>query len=129
MSQSHTCDLTAIELVISETGGARRAWNLAHDLSPDLHAGNPHPDSHGNPGTWHFYRGEMAHLEKGGEPIVSVPEGSLLAAWLDETDQEKREKLAHRVQALATAARKEGQTPDARLQRQLRHLRLLDCPS
>ena len=120
--RSHTCDLTAIELVISETGGARRAWNLAHDLSPDLHAGNPHPDSHGNPGTWHFYRGEMAHLEKGGEPIVSVPEGSLLAAWLDETDQAKREKLAHRVQALATAARKEGQTPDARLQQQLRHL-------
>lgn len=119
----HTCDLTAIKLVIGEADGAKRVWDLAKEVSPNLHAGNPHADSHGNPNTWHFYQGEMAKADHGGSPIVTVPPKSILAAWLAEQDAGKRSVLAQRVQALATGAtRKDGNSPDALLQRQLRSL-------
>ncbi|MFP6874623.1 MAG: DUF1592 domain-containing protein [Verrucomicrobiales bacterium] len=121
----HACDLTAITLVISEAGGAKQVWDLARDVSPNLQAGNPHADSHGNQDTWHFYQGEMAKIHKGGSPIVTVPPNSILAEWLAEQDAGKRSELARRVQALATgAARKDVNSPDALLQRQLRTLPL-----
>ena len=119
----HSCDLTAITLLISETGGEKNTWDLAGDVSPDLHAGNPHADSHGNQGTWHFYQGEMAKINKGGSPIVTVPPGSILAGWLAEKDAGKRSELARQVQALATGTKREDvNSPDALLQRQLRTL-------
>jgi len=120
---SHICDLTSIEFVIGETSGAKRVWDLARDVSPNLHAGNPHADSHGNQNTWHFYQGEMAKADKGASPIVTVPPRSILAAWLAEEDAAKQSELARRVQALATGAtRNDANSPDALLQRQLRSL-------
>lgn len=127
----HSCDLTAITLIVSETEGAKRVWNLAREVSPDLHAGNPHPDSHGHPNTWHFYQGEMAKASKGGSPIVAVPPRSILAKWLAEPDAEKRRELAQQVQTLATGALwKDANSPDALLQRQLRALSVpIDLPA
>jgi RNAse (barnase) inhibitor barstar len=122
---NHICDLTAISLVISETSGEKRVWDLAKDVSADIQAGNPHADRHGNKETWHFYQGEMAKVHQGGSPIVAVPPDSVLATWLAEKDPDKRSELARRVQALAT-----GPTPsqsgsaDALLHRQLRTLSL-----
>jgi len=130
-NREHTCDLTSITLVISEASGAKRVWDLAKDVSPNLHAGNPHEDSHGNQTTWHFYQGEMAKVHQGGAPIVTVPPGSVLAQWLAEQDTEKRKELARRVQALATGATPDdANSPDALLQRQLRTLSVpVDLPS
>ena len=129
--REHTCDLTAITFVISEAGGAKRVWDLAKDVSPNLQAGNPHEDSHGNQNTWHFYQGEMAKVHQGGAPIVTVPAGSVLAQWLAEQDAGKRKELARRVQTLATGAtRKDASSPDALLQRQLRTLSVpVDLPT
>ena len=119
----HSCDLTSITLVISEAGGAKQVWDLVGDVSPDLQAGNPHADSHGNQGTWHFYQGEMEKINKGGSPIVAVPPGSILAEWLAEEDAGKRSELARQVQVLATGTKREDvNSPDAMLQRQLRTL-------
>jgi hypothetical protein len=126
----HTCDLTSITLVISKADGAKRVWDLAKDVSPNLQAGNPHADSHGNQNTWHFYQGEMAKANKGGSPIVAVPPKSVLAEWLAEQDVKKRNELARRVQTLATGAtRKDAISPDGLLQRQLRTLSVpIDLP-
>jgi hypothetical protein len=52
---NHFCDTTAIELAIAEVGGDKRAWDLTRDVVDTIHAGNPHDDSLGNPGVWHFY--------------------------------------------------------------------------
>ena len=127
---NHVCDLTAVELVIRETGGRKRVWNLAKDVSPNLHQDNPHKDSHGNQKTWHFYQGEMAKVEKGVTPIVSVPAGSLLADWIAEKDVRKRRELARQVQDLATGTTpKDANSPDALLHRQLRRLTVpVDLP-
>jgi hypothetical protein len=119
----HTCDLTSIRLVVSETSGEKRVWDLAKDVSADIHAGNPHADRHGNKSTWHFYKGEMAKVHQGGSPIVAVPSGSVLANWVAEKDAAKRSGLARRVQALATRPTpKDGNSPDALLRQQLRTL-------
>jgi len=115
---NHSCDLTAIQLVVSEAGGAKRAWDLAKDVSEDILAANPHPDRHGNLSTWHFYKGEMAKIHQGGSPIVAVPPGSLLAQWLAEKNASDRAALARRVQALATGpALGDADSPDAFLRR------------
>ena len=44
----HSCDLTEVDLTISELEGEHRRWNLAHDVSGDILAGNPHADSLGS---------------------------------------------------------------------------------
>jgi hypothetical protein len=52
---NHSCDLTAVDLTLTSTGADARKWDLAADVSPDVLAGNPHADSFGNQGVWHFY--------------------------------------------------------------------------
>jgi hypothetical protein len=127
----HTCDLTSITLIITEVDGAQRVWNLARDVSSDLHDGNPHADSHGNEGTWHFYQGEMVKVDKGSAPIVTVPTGSILAEWLTEDGEVRRSELARQVQELATGKiREDANLPDTILQRQLRTLTVpIDLPA
>jgi hypothetical protein len=50
----HSCDTTFIEFVITEVTGEKRVWDLAKDVLADIQAGNPHADSLGNAGVWHF---------------------------------------------------------------------------
>ena len=71
-------DQTQIDLVITENEGKSRTWDLARDVSADIHAGNPHPDSQGNAKTWSFYTGEVAPEKTIENPI---PGGSILALW------------------------------------------------
>lgn len=52
---NHVCDTTLIDFVIREIGGRGRVWNLANDVLDSLHADNPHADSLGNAGVWHFH--------------------------------------------------------------------------
>ena len=61
----HEYDSTAVELVITESGGKGRTWDLAGDVAGDVLAGNPLADSHGNAGVWAF---------------VTLPAASLAAA-------------------------------------------------
>jgi hypothetical protein len=113
---NHACDLTAVDLTLA--GGGLR-WDLAREVSPDILAGNPHADSHGNPGVWHFY----SEPDKAGTESL-IPAGSLLARWQKAATAEARERLARELQELLTSgqpAPKDG--PDAVLYRQLASLR------
>ena len=101
---SHACDLTDINLVVTELNGEKRTWDLVQDVSGDIHSGNPHADRHGNEKTWHFYKGEMKSVNQENDVFVSVPAGSLLARWQDERDVVKRAALARQVQALAAGS-------------------------
>ncbi len=88
----HACDATAVDLVIKSEG---TEWNLASEVSPDILAGNPHADSHGNKEVWHFF-GESP--EKTSQ--TAIPKDSLVALWLESRDSAPRDEIAHRIQKL-----------------------------
>jgi len=50
----HRCDTTIVDWTISEAGGQRRVWNLAHDVAESPTSSNPHGDSLGNSNVWRF---------------------------------------------------------------------------
>jgi hypothetical protein len=99
---NHSCDLTEINLTITELSDKKRTWDLAKDVSSTIQSANPHPDRHGNAKTWHFYQGPMTEVNQKAGEFVSVPAGSFLARWQDEKDAGKRSDLAAQVQKLAT---------------------------
>ena len=122
---NHSCDLTSVQLVVTETNGTKHVWDLVKEVSPNIQDGNPHEDSYGNSKVWHFFRGEMAKVDRVGTSIVTVPKGSVLEAFLSEKDPEKRKALALQVQALATGELlKDSDSPDFLLQRQLHSFRI-----
>jgi hypothetical protein len=108
---NHACDLTAVDLTFTVDG---KTWDLAADVSPDVHAGNPHADRFGNAGVWHFLA----------EPVTAgggtaVPPGSRLAAWLAAKPAD-RGRLVADVQNLLAGPRPSGRgSPDAVLHRRL----------
>ena len=114
---NHSCDLTAVDLNLSD---GTHQWNLAKDVSPNILEGNPHADSLGHAGVWHFY----SEPDKAGGAESVLPVGSLLAKWQSSTSAEEKQKLAGEVQELllggATGLAKEA--PDAVLYRQLTSL-------
>ena len=116
----HSCDLTQVDLTIIELEGNRR-WGLAHDVSGNLLAGNPHADSVGNPGVWSFF-----HEARKGETspaLASIPVGSILDRWRDEPDPGTRAKLADQVERLLRPVMGDGGVdPDGVLRRQLTSL-------
>jgi hypothetical protein len=115
---NHACDLTAVDLWIT-AGGQGQRWDLAGDIAPDVLAGNPHADGHGNPGVWHFY----TELDRGGDDEVILPAGSLLAKWQSAVGAEERQRLADQVQdLLASGPPTAKDAPDALLYRQLASL-------
>lgn len=94
----YVCDLTEIELAITESNGEQRLWSLTKDCADSIAAGNPHQDSYGNLGIWHFYTG----LLDGRPTAETIPHGSLMAAWLNEADAAKAFEIAQRIQTLLT---------------------------
>lgn len=120
---NYVCDLTEMNLTISEVAGEKRVWDMAKDVSGDILAANPHADSHGNTKTWHFYKGELKSIDREGGSLVNVPAGSLLAKWQAESDPAKRESLANQIQALAIGDQQAAnESPDAVLYEQLNNL-------
>ena len=117
---NHSCDLTAIDLKLSTIGGEAKTWDLAEDVSSDIHAGNPHADRLGNAGVWHFY----TEPEKGAtETSAVIPAQSRLATWQAAKNADEKRKLADDVQKLLTSAPPEPKdSPDAALYRQLTSL-------
>ena len=92
----YVCDLTEIELAVRESGGEQRLWSLTKDCADSITAGNPHQDSYGNPGIWHFYTGLLD-----GQPTAeTIPHGSLMAVWLNERDELKAAEIGQQIQTL-----------------------------
>ncbi|MDR3622771.1 MAG: DUF1587 domain-containing protein, partial [Paludisphaera borealis] len=117
---NHSCDLTAVDLTIKEPGNEKGVWDLARDVSGDIHAGNPHADGFGRAGVWHLYK----EAEQGDDGGQGVPAGSLLARWIASRDPAEKQTLADQIQRLVAGgppdAKDEG--PDAVLQRRLTSL-------
>ena len=110
--RDHTCDLTRFNLVITELTGKKRTWNIEKDIADTINDGNPHADQHGNADTWHFYQEPVTGPSKSGV----VPEGSLLAQWLEVTKPTDRRALADRIAELVAGPRpKQKDAPDTRL--------------
>jgi len=93
---NHSHDSTLVSLLIAD--GTRR-WDLAKDVVPDILAGNPHADSHGNAAVWHFV-GRPIQQAVGGSQPERIPAGSLLASWQAAASQAERTELAARIAAL-----------------------------
>ncbi len=111
---NHSCDLTAVDLNLSD---GTRQWSLAKDISPNILAGNPHADSLGNPGVWHFY----SEPDNGGGAESVLPAGSLLAKWQSSASAEEKRRISGEVQKLLVngVAGLAKDAPDAVLYREL----------
>lgn len=117
----YACDLTQVDLTITELEGQHRRWNLAHDVSADILASNPHDDSLGHHAVWYFYDENLA--AENPAALVSIPTGSLLDRWRDATHSEQRTHLALELQRLLTGGTSPGTSkPDLLLYHQLNSL-------
>jgi len=76
---NHSCDLTRVDLTLTHTTDSSLRWDLASDVSPDIHAGNPHADRRGQSNIWHFYTEPVGPA---GDLAAPIPPGSVLARWL-----------------------------------------------
>jgi hypothetical protein len=114
---NHACDLTDLELTLTESGAGGRRWNLAQDVSGNVQTANPHADRFGNEGVWHFYT-EPDDGQAATAPVV--PAGSLLAQWHSAPSAAEKQRLAHRVQQFLTSGPPAAKdSPDAALYRQI----------
>jgi hypothetical protein len=68
---SYVADTTFIEFAIVETSGAKRVWDLARDVVDSIQAGNPHADSLGNAGVWHFLAPKAAAATAGEDALAT----------------------------------------------------------
>lgn len=112
---NHACDMTEVWLTVAEETKPRREWDLAKDVSPNVHAGNPHPDKMGNAAVWSFTRGPSK--KTAATTPALVPAGSILARWrtvaADPAQQAEAHKLAQQVEALLIGPRPANEkTPD-----------------
>jgi hypothetical protein len=113
---NHSCDLTAVDLALTNLVDGGREWDLAKDVSANVTAANPHSDRFGNDGVWHFY----TEPDKGAPLGPVIPAGSLLASWQATDNPEDRARLAAGVEGLLTGAEPEKRdSPDAAFRRQL----------
>jgi Protein of unknown function (DUF1592)/Protein of unknown function (DUF1588)/Protein of unknown function (DUF1587)/Protein of unknown function (DUF1585)/Protein of unknown function (DUF1595)/Planctomycete cytochrome C len=114
---NHSCDLTAVDLTLA---GGGRVWDLARDVSPDVLAGNPHADGHGNAGVWYFY----TEPDSGASGERVVPAGSLLARWQSASTADERQRLARELETLLRSGPPSAKdSPDGLLYRLLSSLR------
>ncbi|MEC7357145.1 MAG: DUF1592 domain-containing protein [Verrucomicrobiota bacterium] len=127
---NHACDLTDINMKVSEISGPKRKWNLANEVSSRIHEGNPIRDDHGNNSVWHFYKGPLAEADGGSGNSARVPPGSLLEQWINEEDLEKKSMLSLKIQDLAMDKIKpESGSPDALLISDINKIFVPDDPA
>ena len=114
---NHSCDLTRVDLQLTDTRNPANAWSLSGDVSPSILAGNPHADRLGHPAVWHFFSEPEA---RGGALETTIPEGSLLARWRASDSAEERRRWAADLQALFVSEPSglSQDAPDALLRRQ-----------
>ncbi len=110
---NHSCDLTDVELVIQNQESKELKWNLSSDVTANIQSANPHEDSLGNAGIWHFYTEPVI---QGSESVSAIPTGSLLDAWQATSDPKERNRLAQAVHQLLTKGpSKETTAPNIQL--------------
>lgn len=114
---NHACDLTSIDLTVSEAGEGGRAWDLARDVTGDKLAANPHADGAGRPGVWHVFREPTADARG-----LVLPSGSLLFRWLATSSADERRAIAERVQALLASGPDGAEPADVALYHHLTSL-------
>ncbi|MFM7129897.1 MAG: hypothetical protein ACKO0V_11130, partial [bacterium] len=102
--REHSCDLTEVNLNLSEKSATKKSWSLAGDVSPNLHAGNPHADSHGNAGVWAFAVEPVAGTQV--NEMAVIPRGSKLDHWLAETNSDHRRRIASEIQSILNGSQK-----------------------
>jgi hypothetical protein len=66
-------DTILTECVITEVTGEKRVWDLAKDVVTDIQAGNPHADTLGNAGVWHFLAPKAGAFVGEEPPLASHP--------------------------------------------------------
>lgn len=116
---NHACDLTAVNISLTDSADASHVWDLAADVSPDVLAGNPHADRLDNRGVWHFFTEPITGSQTG--PVIPV--GSLLDKWLGAGADTDRQQIATQMQSLLTEQTSTAtDSPDAQLIRQLNSL-------
>jgi hypothetical protein len=74
----HVCDLTSVSLVLKTAGPNKQEWNLARDVSGNILEGNPHADTLGNDGVWHF----STETVQQNDAAAVIPYESVLSRWL-----------------------------------------------
>jgi hypothetical protein len=103
----HSCDLTEIDLTITEDDKPGRLWDLVGDIADTVLKGNPHADRHGNKDAWSFVRGPSKPSGRDVGPII--PPDSVLGRWREAaTDPARRTeaaKLSEQVQTLLSGTR------------------------
>jgi mono/diheme cytochrome c family protein len=73
----YACDMTVVELELTDRDNPKRAWNLTSEIIADANEGkNPYPDSQGHQGVWSIYDMD------GQSPLGDVAAGSPMAKWL-----------------------------------------------
>ena len=96
---NHGCDLTEIDLTITELDAEQRDWSLAGDCADSIQAGNPHADRHGNSGVWHFYTG----LNDDADTVSDIPADSLLAAGRKHQTRRRPKRLPRKSRRSSAA--------------------------
>ncbi|MBI2806482.1 MAG: DUF1592 domain-containing protein [Planctomycetes bacterium] len=103
----HSCDLTEINLTVTESAKTPRVWDLSADIADSVQAGNPHADRYGNKDVWSFVRGPAKKAGK--SPNAIIPTNSLLGQWraiaIDPASAANADQLAARIQHLLTGPR------------------------
>nr|MCU0709318.1 DUF1592 domain-containing protein [Pirellula sp.] len=112
---NHSCDLTNIDLTVRAPS---ESWNLSQEIAPNILEGNPHSDGRGRKDVWEFFSEQVSapKLSKSG-----LPDGSVMAKWLNATDPNVRLELATQLEQLVVAQGSgiEPNHPDAILLQQL----------
>ncbi|AMV41038.1 DUF1592 domain-containing protein [Planctomyces sp. SH-PL62] len=114
---NHACDLTSVDLTVSEAGAGGRSWDLARDVTGDALAANPHADGFGNASVWHAFR----EPDKDADGLI-LPPGSLLFRWLSTPGAEEKKAIAEQVQRLLTAGPAGAEAADVALYHHLTSL-------
>lgn len=112
---NHFCDLTEIELTVTEIGKEKgRVWDLAAEVADDVLAGNPHADLLGNKGVWSFVKGPSRDRPIGSASAVDT--NSLLTHWrtaaADPARRTAAAEFAKQMQKLLTGTRPADKHPD-----------------
>ncbi len=103
----HTCDLTQVDLTLTELDGERRTWDLAKDRADTILNPNPH---------WRFVMGSTKRVATSTASAIKIPADSLLGKWRAAPSEE----LAQKVQALLVAGRPaDDKSSDGQLYRAL----------
>jgi hypothetical protein len=112
---NHSCDLADLDWRIESATDSTKNWNLAGDVSTNIHDGNPHADALGNRHVWHFFAEPTV-----ANPPSSIPAGSSLANWQQAATPAERRKLAEEIaNLLSNGPPQAADHPDAKLHRQL----------